>query len=191
MAIMSDRWIRRMATEHGMIEPFVEAQKRAYAAATRLLGYPEEQVQGLALRWISQLPARESTLVDIKESLQDMVDPDLARLALLELRRHLGTPQEGAALDLVESLLFEGSIFASREIARSAGEKTERPSWCHQTLVWSRSATVGTTSRLRTMWSSMRPSVWPGAFTKNGTGAISSTLRSLRSRLLRTPTWNE
>jgi len=28
MAILSDRWIRRMATEHGMIEPFVEAQKR-------------------------------------------------------------------------------------------------------------------------------------------------------------------
>ena len=28
MAVMSDRWIRRMATEHGMIEPFVETQKR-------------------------------------------------------------------------------------------------------------------------------------------------------------------
>jgi len=28
MAILSDRWIRRMALEHGMIEPFVEAQKR-------------------------------------------------------------------------------------------------------------------------------------------------------------------
>jgi dCTP deaminase len=28
MAIMSDRWIRQMAKEHGMIEPFVEAQKR-------------------------------------------------------------------------------------------------------------------------------------------------------------------
>ena len=28
MAIMSDRWIRRMAKEQGMIEPFVEAQKR-------------------------------------------------------------------------------------------------------------------------------------------------------------------
>ncbi|MFD2264949.1 dCTP deaminase [Lacibacterium aquatile] len=28
MAIMSDKWIRRMATEHGMIEPFVERQTR-------------------------------------------------------------------------------------------------------------------------------------------------------------------
>ncbi len=28
MAIMSDRWIRKMALEHGMIEPYVDAQKR-------------------------------------------------------------------------------------------------------------------------------------------------------------------
>ncbi len=28
MAVMSDKWIRRMATEHGMIDPFVETQKR-------------------------------------------------------------------------------------------------------------------------------------------------------------------
>jgi dCTP deaminase len=28
MAVMSDRWIRRMALEDGMIDPFVEAQKR-------------------------------------------------------------------------------------------------------------------------------------------------------------------
>jgi dCTP deaminase len=28
MAILSDRWIRRMAKEKGMIEPFVDAQKR-------------------------------------------------------------------------------------------------------------------------------------------------------------------
>ncbi len=28
MAVMADRWIRRMATEQGMIEPFVESQKR-------------------------------------------------------------------------------------------------------------------------------------------------------------------
>ena len=55
----------------------------------------------------------------------------------------------------------------------------------------SRSAIVATTSTFRTRLSSTRPSVWPGAFTKNGTGAISSTLRSLRSRRLRTPTWNE
>ena len=28
MAIMSDRWIREQAENHGMIEPFVEAQRR-------------------------------------------------------------------------------------------------------------------------------------------------------------------
>ena len=28
MSIMPDHWIRRMAAEHGMIEPFVEAQRR-------------------------------------------------------------------------------------------------------------------------------------------------------------------
>src|SRR3954447_2524757 len=28
MSVMSDRWIRRMAKEHGMIDPFVETQKR-------------------------------------------------------------------------------------------------------------------------------------------------------------------
>src|SRR6476661_2328036 len=29
MAIKSDKWIKRMALEHGMIEPFVESQTRA------------------------------------------------------------------------------------------------------------------------------------------------------------------
>ena len=28
MSIKSDRWIRQMATDHGMIEPFVDRQKR-------------------------------------------------------------------------------------------------------------------------------------------------------------------
>ena len=28
MAILSDRWIREQALEHGMIEPFVESQRR-------------------------------------------------------------------------------------------------------------------------------------------------------------------
>ncbi|MGG2329503.1 dCTP deaminase, partial [Salmonella enterica] len=28
MSILSDRWIRRMALEQGMIEPFVESQRR-------------------------------------------------------------------------------------------------------------------------------------------------------------------
>ena len=29
MPVMSDRWIRRMARDHGMIEPFVDTQTRA------------------------------------------------------------------------------------------------------------------------------------------------------------------
>ncbi len=36
---MSDRWIRRMATEHGMIEPFVEAQKREGTISYGLSSY--------------------------------------------------------------------------------------------------------------------------------------------------------
>ncbi len=31
MSIKSDKWIRRMAQEHGMIEPFVERQVRTEA----------------------------------------------------------------------------------------------------------------------------------------------------------------
>ena len=31
MSIKSDKWIRRMAQEHGMIEPFVERQVRGEA----------------------------------------------------------------------------------------------------------------------------------------------------------------
>ena len=32
MSIKSDKWIRRMAQEHGMIEPFVERQVRGEGA---------------------------------------------------------------------------------------------------------------------------------------------------------------
>jgi len=39
MAIMSDRWIRDMATRHGMIEPFVEGQKRAGVISYGLSSY--------------------------------------------------------------------------------------------------------------------------------------------------------
>ena len=35
MSIKSDRWIRRMATSHGMIEPFVDQQVRAVDSAGR------------------------------------------------------------------------------------------------------------------------------------------------------------
>ncbi len=39
MSVMSDRWIRRMATEHGMIEPFVESQKREGVISFGLSSY--------------------------------------------------------------------------------------------------------------------------------------------------------
>src|SRR5215467_4899084 len=39
MSVMSDRWIRRMVQEHGMIEPFVEAQQRAGVISYGLSSY--------------------------------------------------------------------------------------------------------------------------------------------------------
>ena len=39
MPIMPDRWIRRMAQEHGMIEPFVETQKREGVISYGLSSY--------------------------------------------------------------------------------------------------------------------------------------------------------
>src|SRR5258708_36076731 len=39
MAILSDRWIRRMAQETGMIEPFVETQKREGVISYGLSSY--------------------------------------------------------------------------------------------------------------------------------------------------------
>ncbi|WP_374301382.1 dCTP deaminase [Ferrovibrio sp.] len=39
MAVMSDIWIRQMAREHGMIEPFVEAQKREGTISFGLSSY--------------------------------------------------------------------------------------------------------------------------------------------------------
>ena len=39
MAIKADKWIRRMAVEHGMIEPFVDAQVRAGVVSYGLSSY--------------------------------------------------------------------------------------------------------------------------------------------------------
>ncbi|WP_341705817.1 dCTP deaminase [Ferrovibrio sp.] len=39
MSVMSDIWIRQMAREHGMIEPFVEAQKREGTISYGLSSY--------------------------------------------------------------------------------------------------------------------------------------------------------
>ena len=55
-------------------------------------------------------------------------------------------------------------------------------------LAPSRSAIVGVTSRLRMRLGFVLPPVCPGAFTNIGTGAISSTFRSVASRRSFTPT---
>ena len=39
MPVMSDRWIRRMASEHAMIDPFVETQKREGVISFGLSSY--------------------------------------------------------------------------------------------------------------------------------------------------------
>src|SRR3954447_20898364 len=39
MSIMPDHWIRRMAAEHGMIEPFVESQRREGTISFGLSSY--------------------------------------------------------------------------------------------------------------------------------------------------------
>ncbi|APR52306.1 dCTP deaminase [Sphingomonas koreensis] len=39
MSILSDRWIREQATQHGMIEPFVEAQRREGCISYGLSSY--------------------------------------------------------------------------------------------------------------------------------------------------------
>jgi dCTP deaminase len=39
MPVMPDHWIRRMATEHGMIDPFVESQKREGVISYGLSSY--------------------------------------------------------------------------------------------------------------------------------------------------------
>ena len=53
MAVMSDRWIRRMAQDHGMIAPFVEAQKREGVISYGLssYGYDARIVTPLEPEW--------------------------------------------------------------------------------------------------------------------------------------------
>jgi len=64
MAIMSDRWIRRMATEHGMIEPFVDAQKRAGVISFGLSSYGYDARVGQEFKIFTNV---NSAIVDPKE----------------------------------------------------------------------------------------------------------------------------
>ncbi|MGE0424885.1 MAG: dCTP deaminase [Reyranellaceae bacterium] len=64
MAIMSDRWIRRMASEHGMIEPFVDAQKRAGVISFGLSSYGYDARVGPEFKIFTNV---NSAVVDPKE----------------------------------------------------------------------------------------------------------------------------
>jgi dCTP deaminase len=64
MAIMSDRWIRRMATEHGMIEPFVDSQKRAGVISFGLSSYGYDARVGPEFKIFTNV---NSAVVDPKE----------------------------------------------------------------------------------------------------------------------------
>lgn len=90
-------------------------------AAQGLLSFQDEQVQASALKWILSMPASHNTMKILQDDLKDTVDPDLVRLLVMELRRQMDIGNEEAAMDFSESMLFEGSIMASREFARSVG----------------------------------------------------------------------
>jgi dCTP deaminase len=64
MAIMSDRWIRRMATDQGMIEPFVDAQKRAGVISYGLSSYGYDARVGPEFKIFTNV---NSAVVDPKE----------------------------------------------------------------------------------------------------------------------------
>ena len=43
MTIKSDKWIRRMAAEHGMIEPFEPGQVRQSADGQKIVSYGDRK----------------------------------------------------------------------------------------------------------------------------------------------------
>jgi dCTP deaminase len=64
MPIMPDTWIRRMAVEHGMIEPFVEKQTREGMISFGLSSYGYDARVGRAFRIFTNV---ESAIVDPKD----------------------------------------------------------------------------------------------------------------------------
>ena len=63
MSILSDRWIRRMATEKGMIEPFVETQKRDGVISYGLSSYGYDARVGTDFKIFTNV---DSAVVDPK-----------------------------------------------------------------------------------------------------------------------------
>ena len=57
MGIKADRWIKRMALEHGMIEPFVESQARSNVVSQVDLGNTHARL-GSALMARAAMPGR-------------------------------------------------------------------------------------------------------------------------------------
>jgi hypothetical protein len=98
-----------------------EAKKRSYEAAILILQYPEEDIQFAALSWIQQLPISPKTMDIIESEMKDVVDPNLVVLLLKEVKRYQGSSLEPRSMQFLKSIFLEGSIFASRELARSIG----------------------------------------------------------------------
>jgi dCTP deaminase len=68
MAILSDQWIRRMAQETGMIEPFVDAQKREGVISYGLSSYGYDARVGTDFKIFTNV---NSAVVDPKDFDQD------------------------------------------------------------------------------------------------------------------------
>ncbi|TAJ96873.1 MAG: dCTP deaminase [Reyranella sp.] len=64
MSILSDRWIRRMAQEKGMIEPFVDAQKREGVISYGLSSYGYDARVGTDFKIFTNV---NSSVVDPKD----------------------------------------------------------------------------------------------------------------------------
>ena len=64
MPVLSDRWIRQMAQEHGMIEPFVESQKREGVISYGLSSYGYDARVADAFKVFTNV---DSAIVDPKQ----------------------------------------------------------------------------------------------------------------------------
>ncbi len=64
MSVMSDRWIRQMATEHGMIEPFIDGQKRGGIVSYGLSSYGYDARVADSFKVFTNV---DSAIVDPKE----------------------------------------------------------------------------------------------------------------------------